>query len=118
MNWSGWKPFRFWVGPNEMKMPPDILTVLLRGPEASWKGFVFRCLATQNIIITVFGVVEAIYLPSDRVTGRYVGAVWLASIGLLLAGSCLYLFIDRRRAAMGFMIAWASLLVGLLFPEL
>ena len=86
--------------------------------EARWKGFVFRCLATQNIVVTVLSVIEAVLWSSDRVIDRYLGAIWLASIGLLALCSFLYLFFDRKRAVIGFGIAIASLFLGMMCPEL
>jgi len=83
-----------------------------------WKLHFLRCFIVVTSITFCAVLAHDLFFASSRVGGRYIGAITLCSMACLFLFSFLCFRSHRRTATVGFLVAIATLILGLLSPEL
>jgi hypothetical protein len=83
-----------------------------------WKLHFLRCFVIVNSIAFCAVLAQDRFFASSREWGRYIGAIAICSMTFLLLFSFLCFRHYRRTAAIGFAVATATFILGLLSPEL
>lgn len=84
----------------------------------TWKLLLLRCSIVATAIVMAAVIIHGRVFGDSRVWGRYLGAIALSCIGLVLASSLICLSGHRRAALIGLAVGVSAFILGCLSPEL